>query len=102
MELLSGIALWLRGKRKADEHAANTAASRVRNAQDIMDETVNRLHAELDAMRADRAKDRAEHEQEMDQLRGEFLEVSETLYDCERDRVRLRIRLGELEGFDHD
>lgn len=76
------------GRRRALNEASD---QHVRTAQEIMDGTVQRLHAELEDMRVS-------HARRIGELETEFTDMARTLQDCERDRIRLRIRVEELEN----
>ena len=56
-----------------------------------MEATVAHLHKELEFERAD-------HDRELDELRAEYLSCMESLYACERERVRLTARIAELQS----
>lgn len=86
MGFWSGLADFLTGRKRA---ADNASTERIRAAQDVMDSTITRLHAELEAVRAD-------HQRSFDEMHYEVVDMGKALDECERDRVRLRVLLDQL------
>ena len=84
-----GVWRWLLSRRKNNWELAEDSDKRVRLSQDMMEQTIARLHLEIETLRED-------HEQALDRIRAEFLEASSALWHCERERLRLRVRLTEL------
>jgi 2,4-dienoyl-CoA reductase-like NADH-dependent reductase (Old Yellow Enzyme family) len=76
-------------RRRRNTEVGEQVDSRVRLAQEVMEDTVAQLHAEIVQMRVDR-------ERERDEDRQLYLELAQALRDCDRERVRLMIKINEL------